>query len=140
MDDIYSLIPAALLNNPDKPMYAFMGWDTFRLLMIAEKNSNKYHYNVGNSAETGEYVMPGSGLKVKAVHGLDNIAGTTATYKDRIVCTYPANLVFGTDLANEYEQAKVWYSQDDQNIKGSIKWKAGCQVYFPTEIITYKNS
>ena len=141
MDDIYSNIPAALLNSPKGELVAFMGWDTFRKLLIAEKNANSYHYgNVGDMAKTGTYVMPGSGLKVMAVHGLDNITGTLATYKDRIVCTYPANLVYGTDLANEYEEAKLWFSQDDQNIKGSIKWKAGVQIAFPAEVVTYKNS
>lgn len=141
MDDIYTSIPAPLLNSEKGEMVAFMGWDTFRKLLIAEKNSNSYHYgNVGDMAKTGTYTMPGSGLKVKAVHGLDNIAGTLSTYKDRIVCTYPANLVYGTDLANEYEEAKIWYSADDQNIKGSIKWKAGVQIAFPAEVVTYKNS
>lgn len=138
-DEIYSLIPAALLNNPQKPVVAMCGWDTFRTLMIAEKNSNKFHYNVGNAAETGEYTMPGSGLKVKAVHGLDFISGSKASYKDRIVATYPANLFYGTDLANEYEEAKVWYSADDQNIKASIKWKSGVQIAYTTEVVTYKN-
>lgn len=141
MDDIYTSIPAALLNSEKGEMVAFMGWDTFRKLLIAEKNANSYHYgNVGDMAKTGTYTMPGSGLKVKAVHGLDNITGTLSTYKDRIVCTYPANLVYGTDLANEYEEAKIWYSADDQNIKGSIKWKAGVQIAFPAEVVTYKNS
>lgn len=140
MDEIYTLIPAALLNNVEKPLTAFMGWDTFRLLMIAEKNSNKFHFNPGEAYATGEYTMPGSGLKVKAVHGLDAIAGSLASYTDRIICTYPANLFYGTDLANEYEEAKLWYSMDDQNIKGSIKWKSGCQVAYTTEIVEYSNS
>lgn len=141
MDEIYTLIPAALLNNPEKPVTAFMGWDTFRLLMIAEKNTNSYHYgDLGKASATGEYLMPGTGLKVKAVHGLNAISGSKASYTDRIVCTYPANLFYGTDLANEYEEAKLWYSLDDQNIKGSIKWKAGCQIAYGSEIVTYKNS
>jgi hypothetical protein len=77
---------------------------------------------------------------VKAVHGLNNIATSQAKYNDRIVCTYPQNMVYGTDLANEYEEAKFWYSADDQNVKGSIKWKAGCEINFGSEIVTYKNS
>lgn len=139
-DEIYTLIPAALLNNPAKPLIAFCGWDTFRTLMIAEKNSNKYHYEVGEASKTGEYVMPGSGLTVKAVHGLDVVSGSKASYGNRIITTYAANLFFGTDMANEYEEAKVWYSPDDQNVKASIKWKAGCQVAYTTEIVSYKNS
>lgn len=139
-DDIYKKIPASLLNNSEKPMVAFCGWDTFRLLIIALKDANAYHYDAGTSAKTGEIELPGSGLKVKAVHGLDAISGSLASYTDRIVCTYPANLFLGTDLANEMEEAKVWYSEDDQNVKGSIKWKAGYQVAYTTEVVTYKNS
>ena len=140
-DDIYTKIPAALRNQPDKPLLAVCGWDTFVTLMIAEKNGNSYHYgDIGNASAIGEYTMPGTGLKVKAVNGLNNITGTTAVYKDRIVCTYMPNLAYGTDMANEYEEAKLWYSMDDQNIKGSIKWKSGVQIAYGAEIVTYKNS
>lgn len=139
-DDIYTKIPAALLNAPGREMIAFCGWDTFRLLIIALKNANAFHYDAGNAATAGEINLPGSGLKVKAVHGLDVISGSLASYADRIICTYPSNLYYGTDLANEYEEADVWYSKDDQNVKGSIKWKSGCQVAYTTEVVEYKNS
>ena len=141
MDEIYTLIPASILNNPNKPLVSFMGYDTFRKLVIALKNANAYNFFPESSWLTGEFVMPGTGLKVKAVHGLDNgILGEGVTYKDRIVCTWAGNLAYGTDLANEYEEAKLWYSLDDQNIKGSIKWKSGVQIAYGSEIVTYKNS
>lgn len=139
-DDIYKKIPVGLLNRADRPLVAFCGWDTFRLLIIALKDANAFHYDAGTAHSTGTITLPGSGLKVQAVHGLDAITGSLASYTDRIVCTYPSNLYFGTDLANEYEEAKIWYSEDDQNIKGSIKWKAGYQVAYTTEVVTYKNS
>ncbi len=141
MDEIYTLIPAALLNNPLKPLYSFMGWDTFRKLVIAEKNANLYHFDVAGAYATGELTLPGSGLKVKAVHGLDNgQLGEKVDYKDRIVTTYPANLFYGTDLTGEEDTVKSWYSMDDQNIKVSVKWKSGCQIAYGSEIVTYKNS
>lgn len=139
-DDIYSSIPAELLNRPDKPMIAFCGWDVFRLLILALKDANAYHYDAGNAATAGEITLPASGLKVVAVNGLNPITGSKASYTQRIVCTYPQNLIVGTDLANEYEEADIWYSKDDQNIKGSIKWKVGYQVGLTTEVVTYKNS
>lgn len=139
-DDVYSKIPATLLNHPSKKMVAFTGWDNFRLLILALKNANAFHYDAGNSAATGEITLPGSGLKVVAVNGLNNIATSLASYNNRIVCTYPENLFVGTDLVNEMEEAKVWYSMDDQNIKASIKWKVGYQVAYTTEVVTYKNS
>lgn len=139
-DDVYKKIPMTLLNAPGKEMVAFCGWDTFRLLIIALKDLNAFHYDAGTSANTGTITLPGSGLKVVAVHGLDTIAGSLASYADRIVCTYPQNLFVGTDLANEMESAEFWYSKDDQNVKGSIKWKVGYQVAYTTEVVTYKNS
>lgn len=139
-DDVYSKIPAQLLNNPEKPMVAFTGWDTFRILILALKNANAFHYDAGNSATTGEITLPGSGLKVVAVHGLNAITGSLASYTDRIVCTYPSNLFAGCDLISDAEEARVWLSEDDQNIKMSIKWKIGYQVAYTTEVVTYKNT
>lgn len=141
LDDIYQLIPAALLNNPAKPMMAFMGWDTFRKLVVAAKTLNYYHFDPAQAFANGEMIMPGTGLKVKAVHGLDNgQLGEGVTYKDRIVCTYAANLFYGCDLTGEEDTVKSWYSLDDQNIKLSVKWKSGCQIAYGSEIVTYKNS
>jgi len=141
MDEIYTLIPAALLNNPQKPLYSFMGWDTFRKLVIAEKNANAYHFDVAGAYATGEMTLPGSGLKVKAVHGLDNFQlGELVGYRDRIVTTWAGNLFYGCDLTNEEDTVKSWYSMDDQNIKVSVKWKSGTQIAYGSEIVTYKNS
>lgn len=140
MDNIYSLIPAALLNNPAKPLVSFMGWDTFRLLITALKNANAFNFFPDSTWLTGEFVMPGLGLKVKAVHGLDNgQLGEAVTYRDRIVTTWAGNLFYGCDLTGEEETIKSWYSLDDQNIKYSIKWKAGVQIAYGSEVVTYKN-
>jgi hypothetical protein len=140
MDNIYSLIPAALLNNPAKPLVSFMGWDTFRLLITALKNANAFNFFPDSTWLTGEFVMPGLGLKVKAVHGLDNgQLGEAVSYRDRIVTTWAGNLFYGCDLTGEEETIKSWYSLDDQNIKYSIKWKAGTQIAYGSEVVTYKN-
>lgn len=139
-DDVYAKIPATLLGDPTREMVAFTGWDTFRTLIVALKNANAFHYDAGNAASTGEITLPGSGLKVVAVNGLNVISGSLASYGNRIVCTYPSNLFVGTDLANDYETADVWYSKDSQIVRGSIKWKAGYQVLYTTDVVTYKNS
>lgn len=141
MDDIYELIPAPLLNNPQKPLITFMGWDTFRKLIIALKSANAFNFFPESTWLTGEFTMPGIGLKVKAVHGLDNgQLGEGVTYKDRIVTTWAGNLFYGTDLSGEEDTIKSWYSMDDQNIKMTVKWKAGTQIAYGSEIVTYKNT
>ena len=139
MDDVYSLIPDALNNNPNKKMRTYTGWGVFKKLILALRDENNFHFDAGNAQSTGKLTMPGTGLEVMAVNGLNTIAGGNADYDDRIVCTYPTNLYYGTDLANEEEEAKVWYSNDDDNIKASIRWKSGTAVAYSTEIVTYKN-
>jgi hypothetical protein len=143
VEDIYSKIPAALLGQTgDKQPVLFMGWDNFRILVTKLTTDNLYHYTADNAAKTGEITYPGNGLKIVAVHGLDSNGDTNlpAAYVDNMICTYPMNLYFGTDMANEYEKMDVWYSKDDRNIKSILTFKAGCQVAFPEHIVVYKNS
>lgn len=140
MDDIYEKIPDALNNNATKKMRTYTGWGNFKKLILALRDENNYHFDAGNAQSTGTLVMPGTGLEVMAVNGLNTLAGGNTDYDDRIVCTYPSNLYYGTDLANEEEEAKVWYSQDDDVVRGSIKFKSGTQIAYTTEVVTYKNS
>jgi hypothetical protein len=140
LNNIYDNIPAALLNNPERPMEVFTGYNNFKLLVQALFTLNNYHFDVANAWKTLSLEMPGTGLKVKAVKGLTDLAGATYYGKDVMGCTYAKNLFYGTDLEGDYEDAKVWYSQDDDVIKGSIRWKSGVQVARPGEIILYKNS
>ena len=140
LDEMYTLIPEDLNDDEDKALVAMMGWANFKKLIIAGKKLNYFNWDTGNAFQTGEIFMPGTGLKVKALNGLNDIAGGNADYDDRIILTYAQNLYMGTDLANEYEEAKIWYSDDDQNIKSSIKFKIGTQVRDISEVVSYKNS
>jgi len=139
LDEMYTLIPEDVNGDPDRELVAMLGWANFKKLIIAGKKLNYFNWDTGNAFKTGEINMPGTGLKVKALNGLNDITGTSTSYDDRIILTYPSNLYMGTDLANEYEEAKVWYSSDDQNIKSSIKFKIGMQVRDITEVVEYSN-
>jgi hypothetical protein len=140
LNNIYDNIPAQLLNNPERPMEVFMGYQEFKYLVQALFTLNNYHFDVANAWKTMSLEMPATGLKVTAVKGLTAFTGATYASKQSIVCTYAKNLVYGTDLEGDYEDAKIWYSQDDDVIKGLIRWKSGVQVARPSEIILYQNT
>lgn len=139
-ENIYSLIPSSILGADD--LVAFCGYDTFRTLVQKLTTDNLYHYTTDNAAATWEMFYPGTNLKIVGVPGLnaDNNSAALASYKNRIICCRKSNLYFGTDLLNEYEKYDVWFSQDDQNIKTLFRFKAGCQIAFPTEIVQYQNT
>lgn len=130
-ENIYSLVPAAIVNKPD--LVAFCGWDTFRTLVTKLTTDNLYNYVFDANAKTGELMYPGSGLKVVAVNGLD---GT-----DRIICGQLSNFYYGTDLENEEEKFDLFQYKDGSNeFRLVIEFKAGFQVAFPDQIVSYQNT
>jgi hypothetical protein len=123
--DIFATIPSELLNSPE--LVILQGWDTFRKLQIKLTTNNWYQYN--GESNNGELVMPGTNIRIIAVHGLNST--------NRIIAAEKTNLYFGTDLLNDYEDFNTWYSQDDEVVKFSVKWKAGVQVAFPSQIVEF---
>ena len=98
----------------------------FRAFMQEMVAKNFYHYNPGND-EPGEFLLPGSNVKVVRTPGL---AGKT-----QVVGTYAKNMYYGCDLENAAEDIKVWYSDDDDLIKVAAKWNMGVQFAFPGEVV-----
>ena len=98
----------------------------FRAFMQEMVTKNFYHYNPGNE-EPGEFLLPGSNVKVVRTPGL---AGKT-----QVVGTYAKNMYYGCDLENAAEEIKVWYSDDDDLIKVAAKWNMGVQFAFPGEVV-----
>ena len=98
----------------------------FRAFMQDMVEKNYFHYNPGN-AEPGEFLLPGSNVKVVRTPGL---AGKT-----EVVGTFAKNMYYGCDLENAAEDIKVWYSDDDDLIKVAAKWNMGVQFAFPGEVV-----
>lgn len=127
---VIAALPAKIKGKDD--VVIFVGWDVFDLLVQGYIGLNLYHYNPGADKENpnAEFVVPGYGYKVVPVHGLD---GLKDIYAFRM-----SNIYMGTDLQNEEEQFKMWYSQDDDNIKFSVRFKFGVQFAFMDEIVKFE--
>lgn len=123
---IYNSIPTGLLGRSD--LFIAMGTDTFRLYRAWLVGANLYHYNA-NEAANLEILDPISGIKIYGLPGMD---GT-----NKIVCSYWANFFIGTDMMNEEESYKFWYSQDDDIVKFKANFKYGCQIAFPSQVVYF---
>lgn len=130
IDDIintmYNVIPAALLGRSD--LFIAMGTDSYRLYRQWLVGANLYHYNANEAAQM-ELVDPVTGIKIYGLHGLD---GT-----NKIVISYWANFFLGTDMMNEEENFKFWYSEDDDIVKFKANFKYGCQIAFPDQVVYF---
>ena len=126
IDGIYSVVPARIADKDNLKL--FMGVDNFKLALLGLKNANLYHYVADASTEL-KMVWPGTNVEIIGVGGLN---GT-----NKMVCTNLDNLFVGTDLAHEEEDAKIWYSQDSDEVRFRLTMKYGTQVAFPDQVVLF---
>jgi ribosomal protein L18E len=125
-DDIYKAIPAQVVDKDD--MAIFCGMDTFRTYTVALKTANQFHYTVDQKAN-GEFILPGTTIKVIAVQGLN---GTNDIVASRI-----SNLFLGTDLLNEEERFEIFFAKEADQIRYVAEFKMGVNFAFPDEIVKF---
>lgn len=102
-----------------------VGMDTFRALVGDLVDKNLYHYNPG--APEGEVYLPGTNVRIIGVNGLNGAKKAIAASLD--------NLFYGTDMVNDLEKFRLWYSDDNQEFRLVVKFNAGVQVAFPDEVV-----
>lgn len=131
-DNIMAAIPSGVDSKPD--LAIMCGWDTFKILIQALRTANNFYYDGvdGNPYKTGDMTLPGWGVPVHAVHGLD---GT-----NRIFAGRTSNFVIGTDLSGDSENFLFWMRDDKETFALKVRWKLGTQVAFPDEIVQYTNA
>lgn len=121
--EIYYAIPEKAFTRGE--VVILVGMDTFRGLVGNMVDKNLYHYNPG--APEGEVVLPGTNCRVIGVNGLN---GTK-----KAIAASLKNIYFGTDMLNDMETFKLWYSDDNQEFRLAVKFNAGVQVAFPDEVV-----
>lgn len=136
--NIISKIPAALKGSHSVKI--FMGYDAAETYRQALMDANLFHVPAGSGNQHG-IMAEGSVHEVVPVHGLDGLTASSGTSAPFIFALDPdRNLYLGVDSPDEEDQAEMWYSQDDQNVKYSFRFRRGWQIAFPSEIVEYANS
>lgn len=125
-DSIYKAIPAQVVDKDD--MVIFCGMDVFRTYTVALKTANQFHYTVDQKAN-GEFILPGTTIKVIAVQGLN---GT-----NKIVAARISNLFLGTDLVGEESKFELFYAQEAMQMRFVSEFKMGVNFAFPDEIVKF---
>lgn len=126
VDDMYNVIPADIAEAED--LVLFVGIDTFKKYTTALRASNLFHYAA--DAEGMEIVIPATNVRMIAVGGL---SGTNRMFLARL-----SNMFVGTDLANEEENFRFWYSDDNDIVRFRATMKYGVQIAFPDQLVQFK--
>ena len=125
VDDMYNALPADIADADD--LVVFVGIDTFKKYSTALRASNLFHYAA--DSEGMEMMIPATNLKMIAVGGLD---GTDRMFAGRL-----SNFFVGTDLANEEESFRMWFSEDNDEVRFRATMKYGVQIAFPEQLVEF---
>lgn len=123
---VYEGVLEAYMNAPEEVLergaIIFVSPADFRALTQELVAKNLYHFAPANET-VEEIILPGPDARVVKTPGL---AGLHV-----IVCTFADNLVYGTDMEGDWEDIKVWFSDDDDLYKIAAKWATGVAYKFP---------
>lgn len=130
IDAVVAAIPSDVIDATD--LTVFMGYDMFRKYAKALRDANLFHYT-GAENQGGEFMLmiPGTNVKAVAVKGLNS--------KNYVVATPASNLYLGTDLTSDWEDFKVFYSQDNDEVRMLAKFKVGFNYAFGDFIVLGQN-
>lgn len=119
VSEVYLSLPAEAQSDDTA---IFVSASLFRQLVQTLVTKNLYHYDEKDTAM--EITLPGTGVKIYGVTGLDG-----ADYN--IVATRLSNLFYGTDLAGSDEEFKIVYDEVREEFLLKILFSAGVQIAFP---------
>ena len=123
-------IPAALKGLTDTVI--FVGYDVYDLYVDAGVTANLFSYNFNDKSNYGGLTVPGTGIRLEAVHGLN---GTGDMYAMRL-----SNIAIAVDAEGEEANYKLWYSEDNNEGRFRAAFKMGVNVAFTTEVVKFKST
>lgn len=129
LNAMYKAVPVEIIDADD--LKVFVGNDTYRLAVMAYQALNLYNYKVdGDASQT--FIIPGTNVELVAVNGLN---GTGDMY-----ATTLSNIAMAFDLEAEEENYKIWYSQDNNEVRYRVAFKLGIGVAYTTLCVKFKST
>ena len=125
---VYNAIPANIIDKEDTVI--FVGEETYREFIQDLVAANLYHFSPDYKA--GEYMVPGTSVRVIAVNGLN---GTGKVVAGRL-----SNFYYGVGAEDDKDTFDFWYSKDNREFRLAAYFAIAVQVAYPNEIVLGKEA
>lgn len=125
---VYNAIPANIIDKEDTVI--FVGEETYREFIQDLVAANLYHFSPDYKA--GEYMVPGTSIRVIAVNGLNGTG--------KIVAGRLSNFFYGVGAEDDKDTFDFWYSQDSREFRLAVYFAIAVQVAYPNEIVLGKQA
>lgn len=129
VDEMVASVPTNVINAED--LHLFMSYPDFRTYTKALRDANLFHYT-GDENQGGDFTLPipGTNVRAIAVRGLNG--------QDRMLLSPASNLYAGTDLLSDAEDFRIFYSQDNDEVRFISKFKIGIQCAYLENVVWYE--
>lgn len=124
---LYKALPAQIASKSDATI--FVGYDWYRSLILAYREKNMFSYNPQDANAQG-FILPATNVKIQPVNGLN---GTADAYAMSV-----SNMALAVDLESDPENYKLWYSDDNGEVRFRAKFKIGVGVGLTTECVKFE--
>ena len=125
---VYNKIPANIIDKEDTVI--FVGEETYREYIQDLVAANLYHFSPDYKA--GEYMVPGTSVRVIAVNGLNGTG--------KIVAGRLSNFFYGVGAEDDKDTFDFWYSKDNREFRLAAYFAIAVQVAYPNEIVLGKQA
>lgn len=132
-DTVYDKVKKVIMSIPEELLdeaVVFVNPSDFRSLVFELLEKNNFHIPA-EEIEKGEFYFPGTTIPVHKTMGMANGNG-------EIYASVWENLVYGTDMMNDKEEYRVWFSDDDDVHKLKIKFAMGVSTLYPDAVVLGK--
>ena len=125
---VYNKLDPAIVMKEDTVI--FVGEDDYRAFIQDLVAANLFHF--APDYKDGEYVLPGTSVRVIAVAGL---TGTSAVIGGQL-----SNFFYGVDAADDAQTLDVWYSKDAREFRIAAGFSMAAQIARPDMVAAVKNN
>ena len=125
---VYNAIPANIIDKEDTVI--FVGEETYREFIQDLVAANLYHFSPDYKA--GEYMVPGTSIRVIAVNGLNSTG--------KIVAGRLSNFFYGVGAEDDKDTFDFWYSRDNREFRLAAYFAIAVQIAYPNEIVLGKQA
>ena len=118
---LYEGLPGEVSMADDLILTVSVG--DYKSLALGVTQGNYYHI----SPDLENLYIPGTNVRVVASAGIKD---QTNGLNTRIL-TRASNIILGTDLTGDFEEFRLWYSEDNDQVRATMKWAIGMAVVQP---------
>lgn len=109
-------------------LIVFLSYANYRKYVTALRSANYFHYSPEDAGKSFETFHPATNILVAPAKGLNG--------SDRITLGPAGYMVAGVDLMSDSEDLRMWWSQDNQEVRLAAKFKIGAQIAWPSAFVT----